>query len=102
MELLEPSRPDFFQAAASPFLLGDEARHNLIFGICATLVETPDAYPAFHLWTVEDGGDVLAAALMTPPFNVVVAKPRTSAALRFLAESTRSGSSGRHWSASGS
>lgn len=86
MELLEPSRPDLFLAAASPLLLGDEARHNLIFGICATLLETPDGYPAFHLWTIEDAGDVLAAALMTPPFNVVMARPRTSAALRFLSE----------------
>jgi uncharacterized protein len=86
MELSELSRPDLFLADASPLLLRDEARHNLIFGICATLVETPDAYAAFHLWTVEDAGDLVAAAVMTPPFNIVVAEPHSSGALRFLAE----------------
>jgi uncharacterized protein len=85
MELREPSRPDLFLAEASSLLIRDEARHNLIFGICATLLETPDAYAAFHLWTVKDAGDLVAAAVMTPPFNVVVAEPRSSAALRFLA-----------------
>ena len=85
MRLRELDDPDLFLAAASPLLMADEARHNLIFGICATLGETPDAYPAARLWTIEDAGDVAGAALMTPPFNAVVAKPRTAAALRFLA-----------------
>lgn len=86
MALRESSRADLFLVAASPLLLADEARHNLIFGICATLDETPDAYPSARLWTVEEDGDTLAAALMTPPFNLVVAQPRTGAALSFLAE----------------
>ncbi len=86
MELREHDDPDAFLAAASRLLVTDEARHNLIFGICATLVETPYAYPTFCLWTVEDGGDPIGAALMTPPFNLVVAKPRTSRALQFLAD----------------
>jgi hypothetical protein len=43
MELREPDSADSFLAAASPLLLADEARHNLIFGICATLVEAPSA-----------------------------------------------------------
>lgn len=86
MELREPGRPDVFLAEASSLLLRDEARHNLIFGICATLVETPDAYAAFHLWTVADAGHLVAAAVMTPPFNIVVAEPHSSGALRFLAE----------------
>src|SRR5437879_5043135 len=91
MEVHESSRPDLFLAAASPLLLADEPRHNLIFGICATLVEAPDAYPVFHLWTVEDAGEVVGAALMTPPFNVVLAKPGTSDVLRFLAEKLHRG-----------
>jgi predicted GNAT family acetyltransferase len=86
MEVQEASGAESFLAAASPLLLGDEARHNLIFGICATLVETPDAYPAVHLWTVEDAGEVVGSALMTPPFNLVVARPRSSAVLRSLAQ----------------
>lgn len=74
-----------FLAEASSLLLRDEARHNLIFGICATLIETPDAYAAFHLWIVKDARDIVAAAVMTPPFNIVVAEPHSSAALQVLA-----------------
>ena len=75
--------PAFLEAAA-PLLDADEARHNLIYGICSTLVDAPHAYPEAHLWSVRDG-DLLAAAVLTPPFNVVVAKPRDDDALRFLA-----------------
>ena len=75
-----------FLDAAGPLLLRDEARHNLIFGICATLVEAPAAYPVCHLWTVESAGESVGAALMTPPFNLVVAQPADGAALQFTAE----------------
>lgn len=86
MELREHDHPDSFLAAASSLLLSDEARHNLIFGICTTLAETPDAYPTFHLWTVVDADDPIGGALMIPPFNLVVAKPRNWGALQFLAD----------------
>jgi predicted GNAT family acetyltransferase len=77
---------DSFLDAAGPLLLRDEARHNLIFGICTTLVDAPAAYPGFRLWTVESGGESVVAALMTPPFNLVVAQPADAAAVRFAAE----------------
>jgi hypothetical protein len=38
-----------------PLLLEDEARHNLILGICSTLVEHPGVYSEFYLWLVKDG-----------------------------------------------
>jgi predicted GNAT family acetyltransferase len=74
----------FLDAAAS-VLDADEARHNLLYGICSTLVDAPDAYREAYLWTVRDGNAVVAAALMTPPFNVVVGRPVTDEALRFAA-----------------
>jgi hypothetical protein len=73
-----------FLDAAAPVLDADEARHNLLYGICSTLVDAPDAYREAYLWTVRDGNVVVAAALMTPPFNVVVARPVTDDALRFV------------------
>jgi uncharacterized protein len=85
MKLCQHDRAAVFLEAASPLLLSDEARHNLIFGICATLIETPDAYSAFHSWVIEDAGMIVAAAVMTPPFNLVVAKPQHPAAIEFLA-----------------
>jgi GNAT superfamily N-acetyltransferase len=91
MQLEEHADATAFLEAAAPVLAADEARHNLIYGICSTLIDVPDAYPDAQLWTVTDG-DVVGAAAMTPPFNIVVAKPVDDDALRFLARelSTRS------------
>jgi uncharacterized protein len=75
--------PSFLQAAR-PVLLADEARHNLIYGICATLTDAPNAFPDFHLWTV-GGDEPVLAMLMTPPWNIVVGLPADPEALRFAA-----------------
>lgn len=85
MQLREHSSASGFLAAAAPVLDADEPRHNLGFGICATLIGSPQTYPAFHLWTVERDGKPVAAALMTPPFNLWLAQPRDGDALEFLA-----------------
>jgi predicted GNAT family acetyltransferase len=74
-----------FLDAAGPLLRRDEARHNLIFGICATLREAPGAYPDFQLWSVDRSGEVVGAALRTPPFNLVVAQPADGTVLEFTA-----------------
>ena len=86
MELRKLPSAEAFLADAGPLLLRDEARHNLILGICSTLDAAPAVYPEFHLWTVEDEGDVVAAAVMTPPYNLALAEPATSEAVPFLAE----------------
>jgi GNAT superfamily N-acetyltransferase len=73
-----------FLVAAAPVLEADEARHNLMFGICSTLADAPDVYREAHLWTIVSD-DVVGAALMTPPFNLVVARPVDDDALPFAA-----------------
>jgi predicted GNAT family acetyltransferase len=75
-----------FRDAAVPFLLRDEARHNLILGISSTLVEQPGLYALFDLWTVADGEVVLGAALRTPPYNLVLAQPGIEGALDALVD----------------
>lgn len=75
-----------FLAEAEPLLLADEARHNLILGIAGTIRDTPDLYPLRSLWLVRDDGEVVAAALRTPPYNLILAKPRSTPALATLAE----------------
>jgi uncharacterized protein len=85
VELREHDTPESFIAAAGPLLSADEARHNLAFGICHTLSTTSDRYPIFYLWTVEDGSEVVGAALMTPPWNLLVVRPRSPDALELLA-----------------
>jgi uncharacterized protein len=75
-----------FLTEAEPLLLADEARHNLILGIAGTIRDTPDLYPLRSLWLVRDGGEVVAAALRTPPYNLILARPRSAPALAALAE----------------
>jgi predicted GNAT family acetyltransferase len=89
MELREHADVSAFLAVAEPLLAADEPRHNLIYGICSTLTEVPDAYPEAHFWSVADGDETVAVLLRTPPFNIVVARPRREGALAFAAESLR-------------
>jgi uncharacterized protein len=81
--LVDPSE---FLAAASPLLLKDEARHNLILGLAGTLRDRPGYYAELRLWVVADGGRVVAAALQTPPFNLVLAEPTDDDAAAALAD----------------
>jgi GNAT superfamily N-acetyltransferase len=62
-----------------PFLLRDEARHNLFLGLLGTLKESPEEHPERFLWTVEEGARLLGAAARTPPYNLVLAQPQSDA-----------------------
>jgi predicted GNAT family acetyltransferase len=73
-----------FLAEAEPLLLADEARHNLILGIAGTIRDSPDHYPSRSFWLVRDEGEVAAAALRTPPYNLILAAPRSDDALTVL------------------
>jgi predicted GNAT family acetyltransferase len=75
-----------FREVATPYLVRDEARHNLVLGISSTLVQKPDLHPVFDLWVVSDGDDVAAVAVRTPPLNLVLAQPATDAALDALVD----------------
>jgi predicted GNAT family acetyltransferase len=77
-----------FLAEAGPLLLADEARHNLVLGIAGTTRDSPELYPLRSFWLVRDGGEVAAAALRTPPYNLVLARPRSPRALAALVEAT--------------
>jgi uncharacterized protein len=86
MELRRFDRVDAFLEAAAPFLGAREAEHNLIFGVCSNLRDTPEAFSApAYLATVLDGERVVAAALQTPPFQLVLSEIDDPAATGILA-----------------
>lgn len=76
---------DAFLARAGEYLAAREAEHNLIWALTATLTTNPEVYPLPPLFAVAVEGDrVVAAAMRTPPHNLVlaeVADPRAVAAL---------------------
>ena len=85
MDVRRLEDPAAFLEAASPLLLADEARHNLMLGIVGTLRDHPSHYPEYRLWLADDGSETVGAAVRTPPHHLVVARPRDDAALEALA-----------------
>jgi predicted GNAT family acetyltransferase len=75
-----------FLALAEPLLLADEARHNLVLGIAGTIRDSPELYPERRLWLVRENGRPVAAALRTPPYNLILARPESDEALAVLAD----------------
>ena len=74
-----------FLERAGRLLLDDEARHNLVLGISSFTLDHPDVYGDVRGWVAREAGEVVGAALRTPPYNLVLARPRTAGALAALA-----------------
>ena len=74
-----------FLEEAGGLLLRDEARHNLSLGIVSFALDHPDVYSEVRGWVVHEGSEVVGAALRTPPYNLVLARPRAPGALEALA-----------------
>lgn len=87
MEVVEFEDPEAFQSFTGPLLLRSEARHSLMLGVIGTLISRPDVYPEYRLWAVSDGRRALAAAIRTPPHNVLLADTPNPESLGPLARS---------------
>lgn len=74
-----------FSARAAALIGQDEVRHTVMLGVLQHLRDHPDRYPEHYLWLVVEGDEVEAAALMTVPFHLLVARPRRDEALAVLA-----------------
>jgi uncharacterized protein len=85
MEAVRLDDPAEFLAEAEPFLLADEARHNLMLGIAGN-IRAGSIYRHFRLWLIRDAGEVVAAAVRTPPYNLILAQPRSPQALAALVQ----------------
>lgn len=73
VELVRHRDADAFHRRAAAFLVAREAENNLLIGLSASLHESPGVFPgAPYLVTAEEDGAVVAAALRTPPHNLVL------------------------------
>ena len=84
MEVLRPDDAPAFLRLAGRLLGRDEARNQLPLGIAGTLAEHRDAFDVVRFWVVRDGGEPVAAALRTEPYDLVLGDPDTEAALGVL------------------
>jgi predicted GNAT family acetyltransferase len=72
---------DAFAARAGAFLLEREALHNLVYAIGADAASDPPPYLA----AVERAGEIVLAAVRTPPHNLVLSRSADPAALEAVA-----------------
>jgi hypothetical protein len=87
VKVARPTDAQAFLDAAGPLLSADEARNNLILGICGTLIEDPDRFAEKRFWVVYgDADEPQAAAMRTPPYNLLLAGGREESALEALVE----------------
>ncbi|MGB2874466.1 MAG: GNAT family N-acetyltransferase [Gaiellaceae bacterium] len=78
---------DEFLRLAGDFLSAREAEHNLILGLCAGLRGDPLMYGEAPYFAVAQESDlVVAAAMRTPPHNLILSEVDDEAALGPLAE----------------
>ena len=86
LQVIRLEDPHAFREATQAYLMQDEVRHNLILGLTATLIDQPEIYPEFQLWTVEEGGVVVGAGLRTPPYHLTMSEPATDGVVEALVE----------------
>jgi len=69
-----------FLALAEPFLLRQEAAHNLILGLAGQMRDGAQQYPAPpYFAVVMNGEEVVAAIMRTPPHNLLLSVAPTEA-----------------------
>src|SRR2546430_3696313 len=92
MDVLRCHTADEFLERAGEFLVAREAEHNLILGLTGRLRENPLTYgdEAPYFAVVEDGGQVVAGAMRTPPHNLILSELDEERALDLLADDVRS------------
>jgi hypothetical protein len=74
-----------FLAQTGPTFRADEVRHGLIYGIAERLRTSPEHFQAApYLATVHDDDHLAAAALMTPPHNLLVVANDAEPAAAFM------------------
>lgn len=87
MNVVRYATPRAFLDAVEPFLLHDEACHNLLLGIPARLIARDSgAAGDVYLAAAVDRGEITGAAMMTPPYRVVLSQTTHPRTVRALAE----------------
>jgi predicted GNAT family acetyltransferase len=87
MEVERPKDAGEFLERAGAFLLAREAVHNLPLGLCSRLRTHPLLYGEKPYFAVAvEGDDVVAAAMRTPPHNLILTAVDDLAALEPLAD----------------
>jgi RimJ/RimL family protein N-acetyltransferase len=76
VKLTEYTNAEDFLALVMPLLMAEEAKNSLMLGVCLSIRDfTNKEGPQPYLACVLEGGDILLASVMTPPFPIVLFSP---------------------------
>jgi uncharacterized protein len=91
MQLKRFDRIDEFYPLVEPFLLAHEAEHCLMLGLSTNLLKHDSSYQEQpYLAFVEDGGEIVAVALRTPPYNLILSYMTDDKPLSVIADDVQS------------
>ncbi len=87
MRLCRFTNASEFYDHVGDFLQKLEVNHNLLLRVCHTLLQTPEHYAGSpYLAMVESEGNILAVALRTPPFPLLLSHTIELNALKLIAQ----------------
>ncbi|MDJ0798572.1 MAG: GNAT family N-acetyltransferase [Calothrix sp. MO_167.B12] len=87
MRLLKFNHPQQFYDVIEDYLLQYEAHHCLPLAIAETLVKNPQRYNCQpYLAVVESAGQVIATAIRTPPYKLVLSRIEDLGAVELIAK----------------
>jgi predicted GNAT family acetyltransferase len=75
MHVIAVSDAATFLARGAPVLGRDPAANNLPLGIAQQLIDRPGTYASASFWVAERDGEVIGAAMRTPPYPLILAEP---------------------------
>ncbi len=75
-----------FYGCAQTFLLAQEAEHNLMLGLCAALRQGNVYQQPPYLAVVEDAGEVIAVAMRTPPYRLILSEMADTRPLQVIVD----------------
>lgn len=75
-----------FYQQVEPFLMQDEAAHNVILGLCSTLMLGNPYESPPYLAYCEDDGEIVGVALRTPPHNFMLSRLAHDGAVEAFAQ----------------
>lgn len=85
MKLLRFEDANHFYQQVKNYLLHKESLHNLLLGISNNLINYPEKYKIKpYLATVEQNGSIIAVAMMTLPYNLVLSEIKNLAAIDII------------------
>jgi uncharacterized protein len=91
MQLKRLDSIDEFYPLVEPFLLAHEAEHCLMLGLSTNLLKKDASYQEQpYLAYVEDGGEIVAVALRTPPYNLILSYMADDKPLSVIADDVQS------------